>query len=155
VPFAGALAELIPPKAVRLRRDLGQLSRAIKAHALLHRDHRGRSKKGAIVATIDEDYAAVRALMADLLATAAEVKTRKAVQETVEVVRELEFESDSRDGVSTRARAEELQLEWSQSFSQVGKSSACPGCTSSTATYRPGRRRRSSRLVIKPAFSAA
>ena len=31
---------LIPPKAVRLRRDFSQLLRAIKAHALLHRAHR-------------------------------------------------------------------------------------------------------------------
>ena len=83
VPFAAELADLIPPKAVRLRRDLGQLLRAIKAHALLHRDHRARSNRGSIVATIDEDYAAVLELLADLLATTAEVKTRKAVKETV------------------------------------------------------------------------
>jgi phage/plasmid primase-like uncharacterized protein len=110
VPFADALAELIPPKAVRLRRDFGQLLRAIKVHALLHRDHR-RSTKGSIVATIDEDYSAVRALMADILATAAEVKTRKAVQETVEVVDELQSEDDSREGVSARAVATLLKLD--------------------------------------------
>jgi hypothetical protein len=73
VPFAEALVELIPPKTIRLRRDVGQLMRAIKSHALLHRNYRPRTNKGSIEATIDEDYAAVRTLMADLLATAAEV----------------------------------------------------------------------------------
>jgi hypothetical protein len=34
VPFALAMAELIKPEAVRLRRDFGQVLRAIKAHAL-------------------------------------------------------------------------------------------------------------------------
>ena len=35
IPFAITLGRMIPPKAVRLRRDIGQVLRAIKAHALL------------------------------------------------------------------------------------------------------------------------
>ena len=45
--YARTLARLIKEtKAVRLRRDFSQLLIAIKAHALLHREHRKRSKKG-------------------------------------------------------------------------------------------------------------
>jgi len=36
VPFWEALAEAIPPASVRLRRDIGQVIRCVKAHALLH-----------------------------------------------------------------------------------------------------------------------
>jgi hypothetical protein len=38
IPYAEVLAQLISPKAVRLRRDFSQIILAIKAHALLHRD---------------------------------------------------------------------------------------------------------------------
>lgn len=114
VPFANELAALIPPKSVRLRRDLGQLLRAIKAHALLHRNHRRLSNKGSIVATINEDYAAVRELMADLLATTAEVKVRKALMETVLAVEELQEElEDEHQGVRVRAIAAALNLDMS------------------------------------------
>ena len=51
IPFAPELAKLIPPKAVRVRRDFAQVLAAIKAHALLHREHRARDR-GEIVATI-------------------------------------------------------------------------------------------------------
>ncbi len=40
IPFAQALADLVPPKAVRLRRDFGLLLTLIRAHALLHRASR-------------------------------------------------------------------------------------------------------------------
>src|SRR5262249_60395532 len=68
VPFSPALMELIPSVSVRLRRDAGQVIRAIKAHALLHREHRDRDDSGQIVANIEHDYAAVCDLMNDLLA---------------------------------------------------------------------------------------
>ena len=40
VPFASRLAELIPPIAVRLRRDFGTVLGLVRAHALLHRASR-------------------------------------------------------------------------------------------------------------------
>jgi hypothetical protein len=67
VPFAEALAEQIPPVAVRLRRDFATLLSLVRAHALLHQATRPRDGAGRIVATLD-DYRAVRALVADLLA---------------------------------------------------------------------------------------
>lgn len=91
IPYATMLARLIPAKAVRLRRDVGQLLRAVKTHALMHRQHRARDEDGYIVATI-ADYAAVRPLMADILATTAEVKVRKAIEQTIDVVRDLRQE---------------------------------------------------------------
>jgi hypothetical protein len=40
IPYAGKLAELIPPVAVRLRRDFGALLNLIRANALLHQPSR-------------------------------------------------------------------------------------------------------------------
>ena len=54
VPYAKVLADLIPPVAVRLRRDFGALLNLIRAHALLHQDSRDRDANGRIVATIEE-----------------------------------------------------------------------------------------------------
>jgi hypothetical protein len=86
INYATDLARLIPAKAVRLRRDIGQLLRAIKVHALLHRKHRKRGDKtGAIIATFG-DYKAVRELMVDTMSESAEVKARKTLPETVEAV---------------------------------------------------------------------
>ena len=47
IPFASELAELIPPVAVRLRRDYPTLLSLIEAHALLHQATRKRSAEGA------------------------------------------------------------------------------------------------------------
>jgi len=48
VPFARKLADLIPPIAVRLRRDFKLLLTLIRAHALLHRATRGHDNQGRI-----------------------------------------------------------------------------------------------------------
>jgi hypothetical protein len=137
VPFSRELAQLIrETKSVPLRRDFGQLLRGIKAHALLHREHRRRTKRGSIMATIEEDYAAIRVLMADLLATASEIKTRKAIQQTVEVVTELLDElrcadddppyssprardTASADGISVREIAARLRLDISAAYRRL------------------------------------
>src|SRR4051794_24375 len=42
VPFAGELAALVPPVAVRLRRDFKTVLTLIRAHALLHHATQGR-----------------------------------------------------------------------------------------------------------------
>lgn len=103
---------------MRLRRDFGQLIRGIKAHALLHREHRPRSTYGSIVATIEEDYAALRKLLADLLATASEVRMRKAVKATIEVVDELKASAGT-DGVTVRAVADKLKLDMSATYRRL------------------------------------
>ena len=106
VPFAPVLAQLVrQTKSVRLRRDFGQLLRGIKAHALLHRQHRRRTKQGSIIATIQQDYAPVRSLLAEVLATASEIRTRKAIKETVTAIAELQSADPRAHGLRERAGA--------------------------------------------------
>ena len=59
IPFAGQLAQLVPPVAVRLRRDFKTVLVLIRAHALLHQASRLKDETGRVIATI-EDYTAVR-----------------------------------------------------------------------------------------------
>jgi hypothetical protein len=66
IPYADKLAELIPPVAVRLRRDFTTVLNLIRAHAILHQANRARDAQGWIVATV-VDYAQVRELVADLV----------------------------------------------------------------------------------------
>ena len=103
IPYAGKLAELIPPVAVRLRRDFGALLNLIRAHAILHHATRERDADGRIVATI-EDYAAVRKLVADLVSEGIEATVPKTVRETVEAVKGLREELEGRAGHRGRAR---------------------------------------------------
>lgn len=85
VPFAQALAALVPPVAVRLRRDFRTVLTLIRAHALLHQASRRKDDLGRIVATI-EDYSVVRDLIADLVAAGVEATVRPEVRETVQAV---------------------------------------------------------------------
>jgi DNA-binding transcriptional ArsR family regulator len=89
IPYAKKLAQLIPPVAVRLRRDFEAVLNLIRAHALLHQATRERDAEGHIVATIDEDYEAVRELVADLLSEGIEATVPETVRETVEAVKKL------------------------------------------------------------------
>jgi len=85
VPFARKLADLIPPIAVRLRRDFKLLLTLIRAHALLHRATRGHDNQGRIIATV-ADYEAVRELVAKLFAEGIEATVPKTIRETVAAV---------------------------------------------------------------------
>jgi Winged helix-turn-helix DNA-binding len=119
VPFAKTLSRLIKAtRSVRLRRDFTQLLVAIQAHALLHRKHRERSN-GLIVATYD-DYAAVRELMADVLATASELKLREAVVETVQAVEEAAQGCDpGAEGAKVRDIADKLGLDRTATYRRL------------------------------------
>ena len=110
IPFAKDLAKLIPPRTVRQRRDFGQLMRAIKAHAVLHRQHRKRSNKGSIMATISNDYRAIRNLMGDLLDVTAEVKMKTKMPETIAAVKRVQPNDDEK-GASVSDIARELNLD--------------------------------------------
>jgi hypothetical protein len=88
VPFAVALAERIPPVAVRLRRDFSTLLALIAAHALLHRSTRAADQQGRIIAT-PADYAAVHDLVAKLFAEGIEATVPPIVRATVEAVGEV------------------------------------------------------------------
>ena len=85
MPFAGTLADLIPPVAVRLRRDFRMLLTLINAHALLHRETRGRDAEGRIIATLT-DYEVVRSLVSKLFEEGVEGTVSETMRETVEAV---------------------------------------------------------------------
>src|SRR4051812_45133328 len=85
IPFAHRLAELVPPVAVRMRRDFKTVLMLIKAHALLHQASREADEAGRIVATL-EDYAQVRDLIGTLVAEGVDARTKREVREVVEAV---------------------------------------------------------------------
>ncbi|MEI8334703.1 MAG: hypothetical protein WCH74_12760, partial [Chloroflexota bacterium] len=70
IPFSMQLAELVPPVAVRLRRDFQTVLNLVRAHAVLHQQTRERDGAGRIVATIG-DYGVIRELVAELVAVGA------------------------------------------------------------------------------------
>jgi hypothetical protein len=88
IPYAANLAQMVPPVAVRLRRDFKTVLTLIRAHAVLHQASRKKDADGRIVAEI-ADYAAVRELVADLVAEGAEVATKAEIRETVGAVADL------------------------------------------------------------------
>jgi hypothetical protein len=108
IPYAQALAEAIPPIAVRLRRDFGALLTLIQTHALLHQASLQRDPEGRIVAELD-DYAAIYDLVHDLIAEGVEATVSVNIRETVEAVARLERQYP--DGVPLAALAAELGLD--------------------------------------------
>jgi hypothetical protein len=87
IPFAAALTELIPPTAVRMRRDIDFLLRLVAAHALLHQARRKRDE-GCVVATV-EDYEAIHELVADLISQGVGASVPATIREVVEAVQQL------------------------------------------------------------------
>lgn len=88
IPYAQKLAELIPPVAVRLRRDISTVFSLIETHALLHQATRRRDYNGAVEATLD-DYEVVRELVKETLAQGVELTVPVEVRETVRAVQRL------------------------------------------------------------------
>ena len=94
IPFAERLANLVPPVAVRLRRDFKTILMLVRAHALLHQASRRKDERGRVIAVV-EDYAAVRELVADIVAQGVDATVKPEVREVVETVaRLLEEERD-------------------------------------------------------------
>jgi len=110
IPYAKILADLIPPVAVRLRRDFGALLNLIRAHALLHQASREKDAEGRVIATIEQDYAAVRELVVDLVGEGVEVTVPAAVRETVEAVKRLR-EGSRGEPVTVAELARKLELD--------------------------------------------
>jgi len=104
VPYARPLAEQIPPVAVRLRRDFGQLLALIKAHAILHQASRARDAEGRIVAELD-DYDVVRELVGDLISEGIGATVSAVVRETVNAVAALIEAGATEASVTDLARA--------------------------------------------------
>lgn len=88
IPYASRLADLIPPVAVRLRRDFTTVLDLMMAHAVLHQATREQDENGAVVATL-VDYAVVRDLVADLISEGVGATVSETVRQTVAAVSEL------------------------------------------------------------------
>ncbi len=69
VPFAPALAELMPSQAVRARRDLSSILALVKASAMVHRAGREVDGEGRLVAQL-EDYETALSCVGDAIAEA-------------------------------------------------------------------------------------
>lgn len=106
IPYARRLAELVPPLAIRLRRDFGAVLALIRAHAILHQQTRERDDAGRIVATVD-DYGEVRGMVGELVAEGVGSTVKDVVRETVQAVEK----TAGRDGVTAREVAEHLNLD--------------------------------------------
>lgn len=109
IPYASALADMIPPVAVRLRRDFNALLNLIRTHALLHQVHRERDTKGRIVATF-ADYTAVRELISDIVSEGLETTVSEATRDTVHAVAKLRQE-DLNTQITFAAIARELGID--------------------------------------------
>ena len=113
VPYFDALVDLMPAVAVRLRRDISTVIRLVRAHALLHRKTRKRTRGGMILANFD-DYDAVHALVADEIAAAVDATVPATVREIVNAVARLK---PRRGGVSMR----ELSVDLDRNVSTVSR----------------------------------
>ena len=117
IPYAVVLAELVPPVAVRLRRDFGAVLSLIRAHAILHQATRQRDEEGRVIAAF-ADYEVVRELVEDLVSEGIDATVSKTVRETVSAVAKL-CEDAEGDPVSLAAVAGELALDKSAASRRV------------------------------------
>jgi hypothetical protein len=106
IPYARALVEMIPPVAVRLRRDVGSLLALIRAHAVLHQATREKDQQGRIIADLD-DYAEVRYLVADVIAEGVGATVSETVRQTVEAVATIA----PKEGIQLQPLADKLNLD--------------------------------------------
>ena len=116
IPYAKALANMVPPLAVRLRRDFGALFSLIRAHAILHQATRERDDRGRLLATLD-DYSSVRELVADLVCEGIEATVPKSVREAVHAVARLHAQEDL--PVAVVQVAKELKLDRSAASRRI------------------------------------
>lgn len=108
---------MVPPLAVRLRRDFGALLSLIRAHAIPHQATRERDDRGRFVASL-EDYAAVRELVSDLVSEGIEATVPNGVREAVHAVARLHAREDSQP-VAVVQVAKELKLDRSAASRRV------------------------------------
>jgi hypothetical protein len=145
LPFVRALASLMPAGATRLRRDFVTLLCLVRAHAILHQAQRETDARGRIVATIDRDYAPVRALVSDLIAEGVEASVPQALRETVTAVRSLQDEGAA--NVSRRALAERLGVGRSATYDRVRRA-----LLTGYLVNEAGRQERGMKLVVGAAL---
>ena len=111
VPFADALADLIPPRATRLRRDFPQIIACIKSHALLHCRLRKESEQCEVIADLDLDYGPVRELIGDIAAEGADIAVSPELMETINRVEIATAGIPTDDGATAHEIAKALKLD--------------------------------------------
>jgi hypothetical protein len=131
VPFAPQIAEKIPPRMVRFRRDVGALFSFIKASAILHQAQRKRDADGRVVATV-ADYAVAYPIFSRILAQTCGQGVTDNVRAVVDSIaaRAAPVATKAAGGrfarpAATGASAEvELSSEQIGTFTGIGKSAA-------------------------------
>jgi hypothetical protein len=112
IPYAATLARLIPPVAVRLRRDFGTVLALVRAHAVLHQCSRKRDEAGRVIADLD-DYAEVHRVVAEVVAEGVAATVSPTMRETVIAVQVLTQGPEALypDGAMAQHVAYELRLD--------------------------------------------
>ena len=105
VPFADALASLIPPRATRLRRDFMQIIICIKSHALIHCCKRMNNERGELVADLDLDYVPVAELIGHITAEGAGIAVSPEMLETIDAVKLVTVNIANDDGATALSRS--------------------------------------------------
>ena len=112
MPFADALADLIPPRATRLRRDYhADPRRHQDAHALIHCYRRENNERGELVADLDLDYAPVAELLGHITAEGAGIAVSPETLETIEAVKIATVEIPDDDGATAYEVGKQLGLD--------------------------------------------
>jgi hypothetical protein len=121
IPYAEALATMIRPVAVRLRRDFKALLSLIEARVILHQATRQRDAQGRIVADLS-DYAAVRELVCDVMSEGVDATVSATLRETVEAVASFDTQllvEGEQPGVSLADVTKKLRIDRSAASRRV------------------------------------
>ena len=111
VPFADALADLIPPRATRLRRDYTQILNGIKTHTLIHCYRREKNERGELVADLDLDYTPVAELLGHITAEGAGIAVSPETLATIEAVKIKTVGIPDDDGATAYEVGKQLGLD--------------------------------------------
>ena len=116
IPYATALAMLVPPRHVRMRRDFRQALTVVQSIAVLHQCQRRRDAKGRIIAEF-EDYQIARDLLLDAFTAAATDGVSNSVRETVETLARI----SNGDPVTVKALGDAMGLAKDTAWNRVRK----------------------------------
>jgi len=94
IPFAPVLAEIVPAKIVRMRRDFHQLMELIETIALLYQCQREKTPDGEVIGSI-EDYKVARNLVAHIFEVITSEGLTEVVRKTVEAISPSEETSET------------------------------------------------------------
>jgi hypothetical protein len=131
VPFAPQIAEKIPPRMVRFRRDVDALFSFIKASAILHQAQRQRDAEGRVVATV-ADYAVAFPIFSRVLAQTSGQAVTDNVRAVVDLIaaraapiaKKAVGGKFSRSGATGTSAEVELSSEQIGTITGIGKSAA-------------------------------